>query len=55
VIGNQIFRVFNFVILCYLQSSQKLDAGKKLVFYSICCRKVSVCLSVTIQYCIKTA
>jgi len=26
---------FNFVILCYSRNSQKLDARKKLVFYSI--------------------
>jgi len=31
---SELSRVFNFTILCYLRNSQKLDARKKLVFYS---------------------
>jgi len=33
VLPTQFLRVFNFVILCYLRNSQKLDAHEKLAFY----------------------
>jgi len=33
-VQSKVLQVFNFAILCYSQNLQKLDARKKLVFYS---------------------
>jgi len=32
---SEFLQIFNFTILCYSRNSRKLDACKKLVFYSI--------------------